>query len=268
MKPDFVLIKLMLLCSSLALLACGTTPEKEKTAQANVIIYAAAGTRMAVEEICNSVEKNESIAVERNYASSGTLARQIAAGAQADVFVSANRQWMDFLTKKQLLKPGSVKVIAHNSLVVIAPNGATPPNIEFTKQFPIDRQAAHMVIGDPAYVPVGKYTHEAFAQLGWNDALAGKLVLAKDVSSVLHYVELGECELGVVYRSEAMQSKKVQVVGEIPQSLHRPIVFYVAELQRAGNSTGAASLASRILRSGQEVFLRNGFLLDEQLSVR
>ena len=246
---------------SMAVSGCaGNKSENSKnTTDRTITIFAAAGTRPATEEICNLFEKASRYKVERNYASSGTLARQIANGAGCDVFVSANKQWIDYLMGKDLLIQHSVQKIAGNSLAVIAPvnSDITPP--QFTKSFDIISDISNKIaIGDPSYVPVGKYTKMAFDSLGWFDKIKDKTIMAKDVTSVLHYVELGECDWGVVYYSEALQSKKVKIIATIPQSLYKPITFYVADIK--GQKEAGHELSAMFTNdTGKETFKKFGF---------
>jgi len=242
----------------------------EKTSEAQspaLTLFAAAGTRAAVEELAGVWKTEYGSAPEVNFASSGTLARQIEAGAQPDVYISANRRWIDYLLEKEILDSASVHVIASNALALIVPQESklTPP--DFTRDFPIASWTAGQgAVGDPAYVPVGRYTKAAWESLGWWEALQRNLILAKDVSSVLRYVELGEAEWGVVYRSEAMKSDKVKILQLVPQNFHKPIRFYVAELRTAkAKSTAAKSTAAKFREfvhspKGVEVFLKHGFL--------
>jgi molybdate transport system substrate-binding protein len=242
-----------------SMISCGKS-ETSAPKEATVQIFAAAGTRLATDEICNRYEQEGHGRVLRNFASSGTLARQIASGAEADVFVSANRQWMDFLKNKRLLAEGSVQEIAGNELVIVAPKGAAPIVPAFKKNFNINASIKDKIaVGDPAYVPVGKYTKSAFDHLGWYDQIQDKIVEAKDVSSVLNYVALGEVDWGVVYRSEAMASDRVEIIARVPGTLHDPIEFFVADL---GNQKTAARALSKMFRSkaGRAVFVKFGFL--------
>jgi molybdate transport system substrate-binding protein len=233
------------------------TPKKEITLQ----IFAAAGTRTPTEEICDRYEKETNRKVERNYASSGTLARQIAAGAPADVFVSANKQWIDFLKDKKMLADGSVRKIVGNSLVLIAPKDSDISAPELKSDYDIQGAIRDKIaIGDPAYVPVGKYTKTVFEQLGWMDKIKDKMILAKDVSSVLRYVELGECDFGVVYRSEALQSKKVKIIAEVPGALHKPIEFFAADL-KAAKPEGKTLSEAFLSKEGVASFIKFGFVM-------
>ena len=272
LKPLIVLSVSM----SIFAAACGKTPSDSSASIAGrpsasiagrndtspakpLLLFAAAGTRGPSEILCEGFEKTTGIRVERSYASSGTLARQIAEGAAPDVFVSANRQWIDFLLDKKLLKADSVRRFAGNALVVAAPKNAPSASFSFTPEFDIRSAIKEKIAaGDPAYVPVGKYADQVFAKLGWKEKLKDKLVLAKDVSAVLRYVELGECDFGIVYRSEALQSDKVTVVAEIPESLHKPIEFFVADL--AARSPDGQKLSKAFVSdAGAEAFASLGF---------
>ena len=271
-RASALLNRLALFLSFIGLvtIACGKSPSsapaesnapaaREVTAKKPLLLFAAAGTRGPSEMICDRFEKETGIKVERSYASSGTLARQIAEGAAPDVFISANRQWIDFLLEKQLLKADSVRKFAANALVVVAPKSEKAPVLSFTPDFDIRAAVKEKIaVGDPAYVPVGKYTDQAFEKLGWKAKLKEKLVLAKDVSAVLRYVELGECDFGVVYRSEALRSEKVSVVAEIPESLHKPIRFFAADL-KAQSPAGKQLSAGFVSESGMETFASSGF---------
>lgn len=232
---------------------------KEVPATPVITVFAAAGTRPATEEICDRFEKQAAVKVERNYTSSGTLARQIASGAECDVFISANQEWITFLADKQLLVKNSVRVIGGNRLTMIASKNSPLKPPFFSPDFDIaaytpDRAA----IGDPASVPVGKYTLQVFDALKWKDRIQSKLIAAQDVSAVLHYVEIGECDWGVVYYTEAIQSAKVKILATLPAKLHEPIVFYVADI--AGQKeAGRALSASFVEAPGQAIMTSHGF---------
>lgn len=254
---------LLIMCLGLLLHLMAGCSEKTSEAQSPALtLFAATGTRAAVEELAGVWKTEYGTAPEVNFASSGTLARQIGAGAQPDVFISANRRWINYLLEKELLDSASVHVIASNALALIVPQESKLRPPEFTRNFPIASWTAGQgAVGDPAYVPVGRYTKAAWESLGWWEALQRNLILAKDVSSVLRYVELGEAEWGVVYRSEAMKSEKVKILQLVPQSLHKPIRFYVAELRSAkGNATAAKFRELVHSLKGAEVFLKHGFL--------
>lgn len=194
-------------------------------------LFAATGTMQPSIEICESVNKNYFIDIEKNFAASGDLARQIMAGANADIYISANKQWIDYLDKNHLIIENAVSELAKNKLVIICPIDQEI-ELNFLKDFDILSSVKDKIaIGDPKYVPVGKYAKQFLDSLNWYDQLQNKIILAKDVTSVLHYVELGECDWGIVYYSEAIKSEKVKIAYEIPQELYSPIIFYIALLK-------------------------------------
>jgi molybdate transport system substrate-binding protein len=250
----------LLIAQFLLLLAC--SGNKQKTTEKPVTkirIYAAAGTRLATEELCTIFEKKENVIIERNYASSGVLARQISNGAQGDIFISANKQWIDFLIDEDLLIDSSIYNIAGNSLAIIAPLNSTLDKPDFTPEFDILSIIKDKIaIGDPSYVPVGKYAKMALDSLDWYHKIKGNIIMGKDVMSVLHYVELGECDWGIVYSSTAKQSDMVKIIAEIPVHLHKPIVFYIAPIKNSQKKS-AALIDLFINETGQKAFKDQGF---------
>ena len=235
--------------------------KQAKINNSSLTIYAAAGTRFATDEICDLFEKKNNIKVNRNYTSSGTLARQIANGADCDVYISANKQWVDFLIEKVIIMEESVHVIGGNSLVVIKSIDSDVKKPVFDKDFDILSIIPDKIaLGDPAYVPVGKYAKMVLDNFGWYDLIneKGKMILCKDVASVLHYVQKGECDWGIVYISEVIQPVKVDIMARIPMDLHEPIVFYVADLKVQKIK---AKELSRIFteKPGQKILKKYGF---------
>lgn len=195
----------------------------------SIKVYAATGASQAVNELCNFFEENNKEEVQINCAASGTLARQIKGGAEADIYISANKQWVDYLLENELLLDTSIDILAKNNLVFVAAKGKAIPEIRFAENFNIAKLArGNIAIGDFAYVPAGKYAKQVLDSLNWYRLIEDKLILCKDVSSALHLVELGECDLGIVYLTEAKKSDKVQVICEVPEELHEPIHFYIA----------------------------------------
>ncbi len=226
LKKLFGIKQLLMAGIVLSMVACNSNHNE-------LYVFAAAGTRLVTDSVCNQFESSNHEVVQRNYASSGTLAKQIAAGAPCDVYLSANKQWIDFLVDQNMLKRDNVALLAGNSLVWVAPKSTKPDSIRYSNSYNWSWLANNkIVIGDPGYVPVGKYSKQLLDNMQWYDGLKDQMVLAKDVSSVLHYVELGECSLGLVYKTEALRSQKVKIVSEVPDSLHQDILFYVGVLNQ------------------------------------
>ena len=196
--------------------------------RAPLTVFAAASMADAVKKLAEVYEADGGGHVHLNIASSGALARQIDAGAPADVFISANAEWMDWLAGRGCIEASSRFTLAGNSLVMIAPTGTHPvfgPGL-----------AGRLAVGDFKSVPAGKYALEALESLGWLDELRPKLVPGTSVRTVLMYVERGEVEAGIVYASDARASGKVAIVGTFPAESHSPIAYPVAACSANGEA--------------------------------
>jgi len=197
-----------------------------------------------------------------SFASSSTLARQIEAGAPAQVFVSADTKWMDYLAQKGLIEPATRRDLLGNKLALIAPADSA------TASLAIDRRLdwAHLLgdggrlaVGDPDHVPAGIYAKEALTHFGVWPSLEPRLARAEDVRGALALVERGEAPLGIVYVTDARVSTKVRIVGVFPESTHSPIVYPAAIVK--GSASPAVQAYFRFLASPQArtVFNRFGF---------
>lgn len=205
--------------------------------KAHLTLFAASGTRLVIEQICAKATEANQQNIDRNYASSGTLARQIQNGAPCDIFISANRQWIDYLIKNNLIAPEDTIPFATTTLVWIAPKNSNSIDVDLKKPVKASLwEGKKLAVGDPAYVPVGKYAKQALTLAHWYKTLQPHLVLAKDVSSVLHYVELGACDYGLVYFTEAIQSDKIKIIAFVPSDLHDTIAFYAAKIRNESNN--------------------------------
>lgn len=195
----------------------------------DVTIFAAASTTSAVLEIAEAFEAASGIRVRPVFAASSTLAKQIDAGAPADIFLSANNAWMDYLQSRDRLAPGTRVDLLSNRLVLIAP-ADSDWSLTVAPGFPLaaalgDRR---LVIGDPSHVPAGIYAKAALVTLGvWGD-IAPKAAFAGDVRAALVLVERGEAAAGLVYASDAAIDARVRVVAPIPPGSHPPITFPLA----------------------------------------
>lgn len=235
------------------LFSCGNSITSTK-------IYAAAGTMLPINEIINNFPYNKTSEIEKNFAASGSLARQIKSGAEADIYISANKQWIDYLANNNLLIVESIKELARNKLVIVCLK-EKELNIKFDNDFNINSIINDKIsIGDPQFVPAGTYAKQALEHLSWFNQIQERIILAKDVTSVLRYVELGECDWGIVYYSEALKSDKVKIAKEIPQELYNPIFFYIAKLN---NKQTTIELYDFLLnKKAKEIFNKFGFKAD------
>lgn len=227
-----------------------------------ITIFAAASTTDTVQALAKQYEAERGVRVTCSFASSSTLAKQIDNGAPADLFLSADQTWMDYLAKKQAIVPASRVDLLANTLVLIAPAGKSPA-ITLEKSFVIGAAfTGRLAIGDPTNVPAGIYAKEAFTALGWWETLSGRLAPAVDVRAALKLVELGEADLGVVYATDAHASAKatatIAVVATIPQNLHTPIRYPIA-LTTAAKPAAAEFLVYLQSEAGRAVFTAAGF---------
>lgn len=186
-------------------------------------VFAAASLGSALEELAPHYE-----GLQLSFAGSSTLAKQIEAGAPADIYFSANTEWMDYLQTRQLIEPDTRIDLLGNALVLIAPSDEVFP-IRIEKNFAFAAAfSGRLALGDPDHVPAGLYAREALARLGWWAALKNRIAPAPDVRAALVYVERGECAAGLVYATDAARSERIEILATIPDSLHRPIVYPLA----------------------------------------
>jgi molybdate transport system substrate-binding protein len=200
----------------------------------SITVFAAASLTNVLQELGDGFTKSTAIPVRFSFAASSALARQIENGSPADVFFSADLEWMDYLQARNLIQPDSRHNVIGNRLVLIAP---TDSKIKLKIETGFALAAAlgkgRLATGDPDAVPAGRYAREALTTLGvWSD-VADRLVRADSVRSALAFVDRGEAPLGIVYETDALIDKHVRVVDVFPDSSHLPIVYPVALTSRA-----------------------------------
>jgi molybdate transport system substrate-binding protein len=223
----------------------------------SVTVYAAASLSSVLQELSTMAEKQT---MRFSFGSSSTLAKQIAQGAPADVYFSANVSWMDFLAKENLIEPDTRVDLLGNALVIVAPKGEgfiveSRADFDFAGAF-----KGRLAVGDPSHVPAGIYAKEALEKLGWWAALKDRLASAEDVRGALMLVARGECAAGIVYATDAVVNKDVDVIATLPDSLLKePVVYPVAVVK--GRRTPEVDAAMRFLLSAEAaaVFRRYGF---------
>jgi molybdate transport system substrate-binding protein len=232
--------------------------------QTDVVVFAAASTTNAVTEIGKRYGDRNPGRITPSFASSSTLAKQIQSGAPADVYLSANKKWMDFLESGDLIDKDSRVDLLGNRIVLVAPAGRTVKPINVEPGFPLAAllgRDGRLSMGDPEHVPAGIYGKQALENLGAWDPVKDRLAPMKDVRAALVLVERGETPLGLVYATDAAISKKVRVVGTFPADSHPPIVYPVAAV--AGGNSAAAKRFIDFLRSPESraIFEKYGFVV-------
>ncbi|MBO6542234.1 MAG: molybdate ABC transporter substrate-binding protein [Alphaproteobacteria bacterium] len=201
-----------------------------------ITVFAAASTTDALNEIAETYERDTACSVSLVFASSGTLARQIAAGAPADLFLSANPEWVDWLTQAGHIKRHNQIPFLGNDLVLIAPASTfAPANLPENQH---DRVLAlvgngRLAIGDPHFVPAGKYAATALRALGLQNLLDEKTVHAASVRDALTWVARGETTAGIVYRTDVMIEPRVQIIINLPLPPGSEIIYPLALIGRS-----------------------------------
>ena len=225
----------------------------------SITVFAAASLTNVLQELGDGFTKTTSIPVRFSFAASSALARQIENGSPADVFFSADLEWMDYLQTHKLIQPDSRHNVIGNRLVLIAP---TDSNIKLKIEPGFALAAAlgkgRLATGDPDAVPVGRYAREALTTLGVWSNVADHLVRADSVRSALAFVDRGEAPLGIVYDTDALIDKHVRVVDVFPDNSHLPIVYPIALTSRA-NSVAAKFVDYVRGPAGQVAFKAYGF---------
>ncbi|HTD75429.1 MAG TPA: molybdate ABC transporter substrate-binding protein [Steroidobacteraceae bacterium] len=207
-----------------------------------VTVFAAASLTNVLQDLGDAFTKNSSIPVRFSFAASSALARQIENGSRADLFFSADLEWMDYLQARNLIQPETRHDVLANQLVLIGP-ADSKLSLKIGPKFALAAAvgSGRLATGDPDSVPVGRYAHEALANLGVWDDVAARLVRADSVRSALAFVDRGEAVLGIVYATDALVDKKVRVIDVFPTSSHMPIIY------PAALTTGAKAEAAKFL---------------------
>lgn len=236
----------------------------------DVTVYAAASLTDVIRTLATGYQQGRheqgkpATRIRPSFASSSTLARQIAAGAPADLFVSADTQWMDYLQTRGLIDRASRRDLLGNTLVLIAPE-AQPRSVRMEKGRSLAASfRGKLCMGDPGHVPAGLYGKQALQSLGWWNGLEQRVVGTEDVRTALAFVQRGECPLGVVYATDAASTgasaSRVMIAGRFPAGSHDAIVYPVALLPGA---SAEARDFYRYLQSNaaRAVFVRAGFVV-------
>ncbi len=199
-----------------------------------VTVYAAASLTAVLQVLGPRFTAETGVPVTFSFAASSQLARQIESGAPAEVFVSADEAWMDYLEQRHLIQASSRTDVAGNRLVLIAAANSTlslkiSPHFQLLEAIGTGR----LSIGDPLSVPIGRYAKAALTSLGVWVQVADHVLPAENARSALMYVERGEAPLGIVYETDAQSARGVRIIGTFPASTHPPIRYPAALTQQA-----------------------------------
>lgn len=225
-----------------------------------IVIFAAASLTNAIDDIAAMYEKDKQTEVQTSYASSSTLAKQIENGAPADIFISADTKWMHYLKEKKALKENTIVNLLNNTLVLIAPKGkAFKVEMNESSGFE-DKFKGKLCTGETESVPVGIYAKQALKSLNWWDKIKSRIVGTQDVRAALVLVERGECDIGIVYETDAKVSDKVEIIAVFPKASHDAIIYPIGLTNHANPK---AYDFYNYLKSEQAkaVFIKYGFSL-------
>jgi molybdate transport system substrate-binding protein len=224
------------------LFAVGSSPARAQSG--DLVVFAAASLKNALDSIAGQWQKETGKAAKISYAASSALARQIEQGAPAQIFISADVPWMDYLANKALIKPGTRSDLLGNRIVLIASKDSAKtteikPGFELAKLL----GGGRLAMANVEAVPAGRYGKAALEKLGVWASVSDKLAQAENVRAALLLVSRGEAPLGIVYQTDAAADPNVKIVGAFPDGTHPPIVYPVALTADASHPDAAAFLA-------------------------
>jgi len=237
-------------------------PVAPAAATTGPVVFAAASMKTALDAVAASWKPESGKAPSIVYASSAVLAKQIEQGAPADIFISADLQWMDYLDKAKLIKSGTRRNLLGNALVLIEPADAST-TLKIAPGFDLagatgDGKIAVCTI---ASCPGGIYAKQALEKLGVFEKVEPKLAQADNIRNALTLVSRGEAKYGIVYATDAKADPKVKVVGIFPEATHAPIVYPVALVETSKNPDAASFLAYLSSQAATKILKGQGFTI-------
>ncbi|MBL0936829.1 MAG: molybdate ABC transporter substrate-binding protein [Rhizobiaceae bacterium] len=243
--------------AAIAIFLCVALPAR---AQEPVTVFAAASLKTALDAISESWSQEEGRQATVSYAGSSALARQIEEGAPADLFISADLDWMAYLTDRDLIDTASERRLLGNRIVLVAPADSS---VELSIAPGFDLAGAlgdgRLAMANIDAVPAGRYGKAALESLGVWDGVADKVAQAENVRAALQFVALGEAPLGIVYQTDATVEPGVRVVGAFPEDSHEPIIYPAALTVDSANPDAAAFLNYLQGDAARAIFEEQGF---------
>jgi molybdate transport system substrate-binding protein len=226
----------------------------------DVVVFAAASLKNALDEIAGQWQRETSKKVAISYAASNTLIKQIEQGAPADIFISADLDWIDYGQQKGLIKPDTRSNLLGNRLVLIAPKDSNvTANIQPGFDLAALLKGGRLAMGNVDAVPAGKYGKAALEKLGSWDSVKDKIAQAENVRAALLFVARGEAPLGIVYQTDAASDPTVKIVGTFPENTHPPIIYPIALTKESTNPDAQAFLNYLKSAAARPAFERQGF---------
>jgi molybdate transport system substrate-binding protein len=229
----------------------------------DILIFSASSLTLPLQQIINTYQNKKPHRVRVSFAASSTLARQISRGAPADIYISANQRWMDFLTKEHPVIAKSKRKILSNTLVIIAPINSylAAKNIN-NKSISNILGDSLVGIGDPDHVPLGIYSRQALTRLNLWHHIKNKLARLTNARAVLTLVERGETKAGIVYKSDAHFNKKIKVIFKIPSTAHDQINYWAALTRTITPNESNDFFNVLFNQNSKDIFKHHGFLVN------
>jgi molybdate transport system substrate-binding protein len=249
---------LALLGATVLTLGAGTAPAAAQNR--DILVFAAASLKNALDEAAAQWQRESGKKVVISYAASNTLIKQIEQGAPADMFISADLDWMDYGQQKGLIKPDTRSNLFGNRLVLIAPKDSNiSANIQPGFDLAARLKGGRLAMGNVDAVPAGKYGKASLEKLGAWDGVKDKIAQAESVRAALLLVARGEAPLGIVYQTDAAADPTVKIVGTFPENTHPPIIYPVALTKDSTNPDALAFLNFIRSPAARPIFERQGF---------
>lgn len=207
-----------------------TACTSEPPAHNEVLVFAAASTTDALSAVAQAYEAQSDNKITFSFASSATIARQIAQGAPAEIYISANLRWMDYLADQHKIHANSRISLLANRLALVAPKTSKLEEVNIHPGFPLEKwlHGGYLAMGNPAHVPAGIYGKQALQSMQVWSAVQDQIARSADVRAALALVARGETPLGIVYRTDAFAADDVKIVGIFPKGSHKAIVYPAA----------------------------------------
>ena len=244
------------------ILALGAGVDRAAAQSGDVVVFAAASLKNALDEIAVQWQRVTGKKVVISYAASNTLIRQIEQGAPADIFISADLDWMDYGQQKNLIKPDTRSNLLGNRLVLVAPRDS---NATVSLVGGVDLAAllkgGRLAMGNVDTVPAGKYGKTALESLRAWDGVKDKIAPAENVRSALLFVSRGEAPFGIVYQTDAASDPSVKIVGTFPEDSHPPIIYPVAVTKESTKPDASVFLEFVRSPAARPAFERQGFTI-------
>jgi molybdate transport system substrate-binding protein len=260
-----VRIPVMIAMSFLSRLGClllliALPAHAQKPAPPQVTVFAAASLKESLDAVAAQWQRRSGQKVVVSYAASSALAKQIEQDAPADIFISADREWMDYLAERKRIDAGSRFDLVGNRLVLIVPADSPQQSVKLDAAS-LQRAlgGGRLAVADTGSVPAGRYAKQSLLKLGLWAGVESHLASSENVRAAMAFVARGECPLGIVYATDAKAEPKVRVVAAFPDSSHEPIIYPVAGVAGADPKRSDGLLAFLRSRQAQTIFRQAGF---------